>query len=739
MPTDPVPSDPLSQDRLPTEPMPIPSRSTSPARGSASEGSAPAGGALYRQGHGDHRYQFQYQETSVYARVMSLVTSLARPVPGLVLDIGCGFGAVAEPCREGGFGYAGFDVSEAGLTSLRQRGFEAYEADASNVASFAALIRQNVGNRPVAAILLLDVLEHLVNGDALITELSAFAMSAGSPILVMSVPNVTHFDLASKQLMGRFDVTPTGLLDETHVVFYTDRRLREVTRLAGWHEIGSNDHVMYESDQFFPPDAPHLAPGTPLNSFLRRLRELADDFAFVNQFVRAYAPASTEEVTAVGPDGGGAGSTAAAGVIGPVGGEPGEEAARMARVAAGEAGNPSQVFQARGAASPLTREQFNTRIFASVLVRTTGARMSTLHDTLLSLAAQTFKDFEVLLLCHNVRREDFDAIKELVDDFPAGFARQVRVVQVTGGGRSRPLNAGTSLATGRYCIILDDDDLAFGHWMQEFRELEQRWPGQVLRLGVAAQNLEDQPGPGESQCYHAIGRPRCPYPKTFDFFDHLYENQTPPCVLAYPTTLFQCVGIHFGEQWNVLEDWDVLLQAAELCGVATTPKVSALYRLWDAGNQSAHLHSQEEWLRTRAHMQEGLNSRSILMPPDFIQTVDKLSHMKTLFPDLHRERMRLLADNDNLKAELARLGALPGYGDGFEQQKAHLQPTTPIVPESVAGGTPESFGLRTWKEVAYLAAVETDRLKGSRSWTITSPLRRAGRIARRLRSLRAGQ
>ena len=37
--------------------------------------------------------------------------------------------------------------------------------------------------------------------------------------LVLSVPNVTHKDLALKLLIGRRDVTEAGLLDHTHVDF----------------------------------------------------------------------------------------------------------------------------------------------------------------------------------------------------------------------------------------------------------------------------------------------------------------------------------------------------------------------------------------------------------------------------------------------------------------------------------------------------------------------------------------
>ncbi|MCL5446444.1 MAG: glycosyltransferase family 2 protein [Actinobacteria bacterium] len=663
---------------------------------------------------GSSRYRFGYAEDSLYGRVMSLVERHLTG-GGLVVDIGCGWGAVAERCREIGLDYLGCDVDPEGLVDLSNRGFETASIDVSDARSFVESLHTQVKGRKVAAFFLLDVLEHLVTGEQLLMALATLAAAGPETTtyhgarLVMSVPNVAHYELAAKLLMGRFDVTPSGLLDDTHVVFYTGWRLEEVTRRAGWMEVARDDFVMYESDQRFPPEAAMLAPFTPLRRFLAGIRQTADGFAFVNQFVRMYTPANPPALAAPATEG--------VGISGDVDGLPSRP-----------------IFDKR---------TFANQVFATVLVRTTGSRMGTLHDTLLSLAAQSYGDFEVLVLCHNTPAQVFDAISNLVNQFSPTFSNRVKVVPVSGGGRSRPLNVGISLAKGRYTIILDDDDLAFPGWMAEFRRLADIWPGMVLRLGVAEQHMEDQPGPGGKLFYHATSRPRCPYPKKFDLLSHLHENRTPPCALAYPSSFFQYLGFRFGEDLPVLEDWDILIQAAELCGVADSPEVCTLYRHWNGGDQSTAIHPPAEWMETRQEILSRLESRPILLPPGYIREVHKLDDLERICHRLHSERTRLLAevararqqdvgaeDSDAGSARADRAATLASAVAGLDARRER-----PAGTVDISGTTPQGLGYASWADVAAALAAELVQVKSSKGWRLTEPVRAVGKAAHKLAAL----
>src|SRR5208337_3914502 len=108
--------------------------------------------------------------------------------------------------------------------------------------------------------------------------------------IVVAVPNVTHIDLVGKLLLGRWDVTEVGLLDDTHVAFFSEDRLQRVMHRAGWLEVGSADFELRVSDQHFPSDAASLQHGAPLRELLFQVRGAAAPGAVVNEFVRAYCP-----------------------------------------------------------------------------------------------------------------------------------------------------------------------------------------------------------------------------------------------------------------------------------------------------------------------------------------------------------------------------------------------------------------------------------------------------------------
>ena len=68
----------------------------------------------------------------------------------------------------------------------------------------------------------------------------------------------------------------------------------------------------------------------------------------------------------------------------------------------------------------------------------------------MSLAAQHDRDLEVLLMVHRDDPETLARIQGEVAAFEPGFSERVRVHQVRGGGRSRPLNEALASARAEY-------------------------------------------------------------------------------------------------------------------------------------------------------------------------------------------------------------------------------------------------------------------------------------------------
>jgi 2-polyprenyl-3-methyl-5-hydroxy-6-metoxy-1,4-benzoquinol methylase len=105
------------------------------------------------------RYEFPFTANSAYGHAVDLLGTLAGEGE-CVIDIGCGFGAVAEPCRAMGYTYLGFDLDVAGVKSLRERGFEAYETDLLDESHFEEMLLEALADRSLAGVLMLDTLEH---------------------------------------------------------------------------------------------------------------------------------------------------------------------------------------------------------------------------------------------------------------------------------------------------------------------------------------------------------------------------------------------------------------------------------------------------------------------------------------------------------------------------------------------------------------------------------------------------
>ena len=407
----------------------------------------------------------------------------------------------------------------------------------------------------------------------------------GRPALVVSIPNATHIDIASKLLIGRFDYTPTGLLDETHVVFYSPGHLQKVMDRAGWVEVGRNDFELSQSDQKFPADAAVLAPGTPIHRLLLQIREQASEGAIVNQFVRAYLPVEQ-----------------------PTRDEPAEP---------------------------------DTVPFLSVLVRTQGKRTSTFMETILSLAAQTVQDFEVLVLAHDMTSEAIADLQKTVGSFDGNFTERVRVIRVEGGGRARPLNVGVREARVRMWPRLTTMMLRSRNWVEEFQRTAMARPGSAIRTIVAEQPIESVPwadGPG----YTARGSTNIPFPDRFDLWEHMFENKSPFCGFAFPRSAFTVMGVRFDETLPVVEDWDVILQVALLCGVADNAGVTSLYRRWEGGESSLSQHRADEWNRARDKVLARIDARTIPLPPgglsDFHRLRDEVINRREWMDHLVFER-----------------------------------------------------------------------------------------------------
>jgi len=506
-------------------------------------------------------YDNPFHDDNVYGHAVGLLTKNidATAQTSIHLDLGCSFGRMAEPITARlGSKYIGFDIDDEATSSLRERGFETHRIDLNDLTAAEAIIRSAIGTNRVGSMSIIDVLEHVAYPLAVIEMLRRLAAAHSCP-LVVSVPNITHRDVGFKLAFGKWDYTDTGLLDRTHLRGFTHYGLKAMMRAAGWHLVESDDIQIVNSDQHFPKLHPALATTTLLHEFLAQLRDGVDATAKTNQFVGVYLP---------GP-------------------------------------------RVQTSLDDATAD--NKAPFLSVITRTQGRRIDTLRDVLLCLSAQTCQDFEVCVIGHKLSPQAQLDVERVIEDTHEEMRARVRLIRVEDGNRTRPLNVGFESARGHYVAILDDDDIVLGHWVESFKVLAEKNPGRVLRAANMAQTWEPVTTALGKQSVRAVsGMDDC-YPHTFDFFQHLIENATPPVSLAFPRAAFASMGIRFDESLTTTEDWDFFMRTAVICGVASLTEITSIYRKWLGAESSFTLHSQEEWRTNHLVIWRKLDSAPILL------------------------------------------------------------------------------------------------------------------------------
>jgi methionine biosynthesis protein MetW len=136
-----------------------------------------------------------------------------------VLDVGCGTGcvsAVVQRLRDARL--IGVEPDAERVLAARERGIEVVEGYLTR-----ALIEE-LGTFDV--VVFADVLEHLSNPSELL-QLGCSAL-ARDGVVVISVPNVAHWSVRWGLLRGRFEYEQYGIMDATHLRWFT------ADSLAAW-------------------------------------------------------------------------------------------------------------------------------------------------------------------------------------------------------------------------------------------------------------------------------------------------------------------------------------------------------------------------------------------------------------------------------------------------------------------------------------------------------------------------
>lgn len=163
------------------------------------------------------------------------------------LDIGCAAGMLGAGLRENGTVGAcdGIELNDAAARLAEARLRRVWRGSLESVA-------EEIPWGQYDLLVLADVLEHLADPWTALRLLHA--RSAPGCRLLLSVPNVRHYKVSLPLLFrGEFRYSDAGIMDRTHLHFFTRGSLEDTVRECGWTIRAEGSHMKGRYRRWYMP------------------------------------------------------------------------------------------------------------------------------------------------------------------------------------------------------------------------------------------------------------------------------------------------------------------------------------------------------------------------------------------------------------------------------------------------------------------------------------------------------
>jgi len=205
---------------------------------------------------------------------LELVEQVAAGRVLRILDVGCASGYFGEALKLRGHEVWGVEPDPTSATQARTR---LDQVSGGTIEDF--LGSADVADARFDVIIFGDVLEHTIDPADVLRRCSARLKEGG--VVIASVPNVAHLAVRVMLLEGRWDYDDRGILDRTHLRFFTKASIAGLFSSAG-----------FSVDALFPVRLPLETAGIRVDEELvKAVRPLVrDDAADVFQYVTLARP-----------------------------------------------------------------------------------------------------------------------------------------------------------------------------------------------------------------------------------------------------------------------------------------------------------------------------------------------------------------------------------------------------------------------------------------------------------------
>jgi O-antigen biosynthesis protein len=157
------------------------------------------------------------------------IASFFNDAPGVVLDIGCGGGGTGRLIKEKfpGTKVIGIELNLHAAEQARQH-LDLVICD--NIDTLE--LNEHIGSQHIDTVLLLDILEHLYDPWRALVRIHSW-LDQGVRVLA-SIPNIRNLGNLDELAGGNWNYGPNGVLDITHLRFFTRASLRRLFEETGY-------------------------------------------------------------------------------------------------------------------------------------------------------------------------------------------------------------------------------------------------------------------------------------------------------------------------------------------------------------------------------------------------------------------------------------------------------------------------------------------------------------------------
>lgn len=130
-----------------------------------------------------------------------------------VLDVGCSTGYLSSKFKENGCYVVGIEADLESANTAKKF------CDEIVIGDIEQMEKLQYPDNYFDCIVVADILEHLKYPEKALLALKRYLNPKG--FIVASLPNIARIDIRLNLLFGKFDYTETGILDKTHLRFFT--------------------------------------------------------------------------------------------------------------------------------------------------------------------------------------------------------------------------------------------------------------------------------------------------------------------------------------------------------------------------------------------------------------------------------------------------------------------------------------------------------------------------------------